>query len=67
MICNFEDFCAELSECGFSMGGGNAKGIYSVILYDWTEQENQGINSAHRSFCLAVRIWTIICFYKNLK
>lgn len=22
------------------MGGGNAKGIYSVIPYDWTEQEN---------------------------
>lgn len=67
MICNFEDFCRELSECGFSMGGGNAKGIYSVIPYDWTEQENQGINIAHRSFCLDVRIWTIICFYKNLK
>ena len=40
MICNFEDFCRELSECGFSMGGGNAKGIYTVIPYDWTEQEN---------------------------
>ena len=40
MICNFEDFCRELSECGFSMGGGNAKGIYAVIPYDWTEQEN---------------------------
>ena len=40
MICNFEDFCVELSEYGFSMGGGNAKGIYSVIPYDWAEQEN---------------------------
>lgn len=24
------------------MGGGNAKGIYSVIPYDWTEQEYSG-------------------------
>lgn len=39
MIHNFEDFCRELSECGFSMGGGNAKGIYAVIPYDWKEQE----------------------------
>lgn len=39
MIHNFEDFCNELSECGFSMGGGNAKGIYAVIPYDWREQE----------------------------
>ena len=40
MICNFEDFSVELTEYGFSMGGGNAKGIYSVIPYDWAEQEN---------------------------
>ena len=39
MIRNFADFCKELSECGFSMGGGNAKGIYAVISYDWKEQE----------------------------
>lgn len=39
MIHNFADFCKELSECGFSMGGGNAKGIYAVIPYDWKEQE----------------------------
>lgn len=39
MINNFADFCKELSECGFSLGGGNAKGIYAVISYDWKEQE----------------------------
>lgn len=39
MIHNFADFCKELSECGFSMGGGNDKGIYAVIPYDWKEQE----------------------------
>ena len=39
MIRNFSDFCTELSASGFSMGGGNAKGIYAVIPYDWAEQE----------------------------
>ena len=39
MIQNFSDFCTELNHCGFSMGGGNAKGIYAVIPYDWKEQE----------------------------
>lgn len=39
LIHNFEEFCGELSECGFSMGGGNAKGIFAVIPYDWKEQE----------------------------
>lgn len=35
MVKNFEDFCTELLRCGFSLGGGNAKGIYAVIDYDW--------------------------------
>lgn len=39
MLHNFSDFCSALSECGFSMGGGNAKGIFSLISYDWKEQE----------------------------
>lgn len=39
MIHNFSDFCDELTECGFSMGGGNAKGIFAVVPYGWTEQE----------------------------
>lgn len=38
MIQNFSDFCDVLLECGFSMGGGNAKGIFAVIPYDWKEQ-----------------------------
>ena len=39
MIRHFEDFCQELNHCGFSMGGGNAKGIFALIDYDWTNQE----------------------------
>ena len=39
MIRNFEDFCNELNRCGFSMGGGNAKGIFALIDYDWTNQD----------------------------
>ena len=40
MIQNFEDFCRELLSCGFSMGGGNARGICALIDYDWTNQDN---------------------------
>lgn len=40
MIRNFEDFCNKLSICGFSMGGGNAKGIFALIDYDWTNQDS---------------------------
>ena len=40
MIQNFEDFCRELNTCGFSMGGGNAKGIFALIDYDWTNQDS---------------------------
>ena len=36
---NFEDFCREMQRCGFSMGGGNAMGIFALIDYDWTNQE----------------------------
>lgn len=35
MITCFEDFCNELLNSGFSMGGGNSKGIYAVIPFDW--------------------------------
>ena len=38
MVHNFADFCKELLECGFSMGGGNSKGIYAIVSYDWKEQ-----------------------------
>ncbi|MEG2251980.1 MAG: hypothetical protein RSC98_02970, partial [Clostridia bacterium] len=35
----FPDFCKALLACGFSMGGGSAKGIYAVIPYGWEEQQ----------------------------
>ncbi len=38
MIRNFADFCHELNTCGFSMGGGNPKGIFALIDFDWTSQ-----------------------------
>lgn len=40
MIKNFSDFCNELLKCGFSMGGGNDKGIYAIIDYAWNSPEN---------------------------
>ena len=39
MIRSFDEFCQELHRCGFSMGGGNAKGVFALIPYDWTNQE----------------------------
>lgn len=40
MIQNFSDFCDELLKCGFSLGGGNDKGIYAIINYAWNSPEN---------------------------
>ena len=37
-ICNFSDFCNALLESGFSMGGGNDKGIFTAIPHGWEEQ-----------------------------
>ena len=34
MVKSFDEFCGELLRCGFSMGGGNAKGIFSVVPSD---------------------------------
>ena len=45
MIHNFSDFCNLLYECGFSMGGGNAKGIFAVIPFGCKDQENGLIQS----------------------
>ncbi|WP_310604149.1 AlkZ-related protein [Anaerosporobacter sp.] len=39
MINNFSDFCNAMLDCGFSMGGGNAKDIFALISYGWNEQE----------------------------
>lgn len=35
MVNSFNEFCNKLLESGFSMGGGNAKGIYAIIPFDW--------------------------------
>ena len=37
MVNSFAEFCDELMKSGFSMGGGNAKGIYAIIPFDWKE------------------------------
>ncbi len=36
---NFDDFCSILKTSGFSMGGGNPKGIYSVVPFTWEHQD----------------------------
>ena len=38
MIGNFSEFCDALLAAGFSMGGGDARGIFALIPYDWKEQ-----------------------------
>lgn len=37
-IQNYTDFTAALLESGFSMGGGNSNGIFSLISWDWNQQ-----------------------------
>jgi len=34
ILC-FDDFCRELKNSGFSMGGGKAKGVYAVVPFSW--------------------------------
>ncbi len=36
MVNSFDEFCEELLKNGFSMGSGNAKGIYAIIPFNWT-------------------------------
>lgn len=36
-IFNYEDFLKAVNKAGFSMGGGNSEGIYSVIPWNWNE------------------------------
>ena len=38
MIRCYGDFVRELLQAGFSMGGGNSQGIYSVISWDWNQE-----------------------------
>lgn len=37
MVQNYSEFCEELLKSGFSMGGGNDKGIYAVVPFDWMQ------------------------------
>ncbi|HWR22288.1 MAG TPA: hypothetical protein VN366_02325 [Feifaniaceae bacterium] len=37
MIKNYSDFVKALLDAGFSMGGGNSEGIYSVVPWSWDE------------------------------
>ena len=38
MVRNYADFLENLLTAGFSMGGGTADGIYSVITWNWGEE-----------------------------
>lgn len=38
MVQCYDDFCRELLNAGFSLGGGSDKEIYAVVPFDWTEQ-----------------------------
>lgn len=38
-VKNFHDFCEELLSSGFSLGGGQPKGIYCAIPGDWQETQ----------------------------
>lgn len=40
MVKSYSDFCEELNRCGFSMAGGNARGVYAVIDFDWQNQDD---------------------------
>ena len=37
MIQNYKDFVNSLLNAGFSMGGGNSEGIFSVVSWTWNE------------------------------
>ncbi|MCL2391317.1 MAG: hypothetical protein FWC66_01750 [Oscillospiraceae bacterium] len=37
MVRNYNDFVVALLSAGFSMGGGNADGIYAIINWGWQE------------------------------
>ncbi len=54
MIRDFDDFCRELNTCGFSLGGGNAKGIFALIDYDWTNQD--GLDTPMKWHCGAPEV-----------
>jgi hypothetical protein len=37
MILGYNDFVNSLLDAGFSMGGGNSEGIFSVVSWSWNE------------------------------
>lgn len=37
-IKNYDDFVSALLKAGFSMGGGNSEGIFSLIPWSWNEE-----------------------------
>ena len=39
MIKNWNDFCAELLDAGFSIFGGNDEGVFSLIGFDWLNEQ----------------------------
>lgn len=41
MIRNYSDFVEALLKAGFSLAGGNPKGIYSVVPFSWEDQQNK--------------------------
>lgn len=41
MVQCYDDFCRELLNAGFSLGGGSDKGIYAVVPFDWTQQPEE--------------------------
>ena len=38
IIKNYNDCVSALLEAGFSMGGGNSEGVFSIITWNWEEQ-----------------------------
>ncbi|MDF2802624.1 MAG: hypothetical protein K0S61_2527 [Anaerocolumna sp.] len=38
VIQNYKDFLSTINKAGFSMGGGNDEGIYSVVSWNWNEE-----------------------------
>ena len=38
MMNNYADFCRELLEAGFTLGGGNDEGVFTLLPHGWNEQ-----------------------------
>lgn len=44
---NFAEFVTQLLDCGFSMGGGNAEGIFALVPYTWDHMPEDAIIRWH--------------------